>query len=85
MYKTYIYKMIIDTQTEDENKEWKSCCLSVDKSAVKYFIQVGILGGLIIFSAVMLVVDKACESQRNYSALLMISLGTLIPAPKLDK
>ena len=73
------------TEEYKDNTEWKSCCLKVDKSAVKYFTQVSILGGLIIFSAVMLVVDKACESQRNYSSLLMISLGTLIPAPKLEK
>ncbi len=70
---------------EPENTEWKSCCLSVDKSMVKYVIQVGILGGLIIFSAVMLVVEKSCESQRNFSSLLMVSLGILIPTPKLDK
>ena len=50
---------------------------------VKYVIQVGILSGLIIFSAVMLVVEKDCNSQRNYSSLLMISLGTLIPSPRL--
>ena len=76
--------MIVDTSIE-EPREWKSCCLSVDKSMVKYVIQVGILGGLVIFSAVMLVVEKECESQRNFSALLMISLGTLIPSPKINK
>jgi len=80
--------MIVNTQTEETNvnevnEEWRSCCLRVDKNAMKYFIQVGILGGLIIFSACMLVVDKTCESQRNYSSLLMISLGTLIPSPKM--
>ena len=75
--------MIVNTTTEETNEEWKSCCLKVDKNAMKYFIQVGILGGLIIFSAVMLVVDKDCASQRNYSSLLMISLGTLIPSPKM--
>jgi hypothetical protein len=74
--------MNIDTS---EPKEWKSCCLKVDKLAVKYFTQVVILGGLIVFSAVMIVVDKDCNSQRNYSSLLMISLGILIPTPKLDK
>jgi hypothetical protein len=63
---------------------WQSCCLKVDKNALKYFVQVGILSGLIVFSATMLVVDTNCESQRNYSSLLMISLGTLIPSPKLS-
>jgi hypothetical protein len=75
--------MIVNT-TEEANEEWKSCCLKVDKNAVKYFVQVGILSGLVIFSAVMLVVEKDCASQRNYSSLLMISLGTLIPSPKMN-
>ena len=70
---------------QDENKveEWKSCCLKVDKNMVKYIVQVGILSGLILFSASMLVIEKDCNSQRNYSSLLMISLGTLIPSPRL--
>ncbi len=63
--------------------EWKSCCLTVNPSAVKYFIQVGILSSLIIFSATMLVVDDRCESQRNYGSLLMVCLGTFLPAPKM--
>ena len=75
--------MIVNTT--EVNEEWKSCCLKVDKNAVKYFVQVGILSGLVIFSAVMLVVEKDCNSQRNYSSLLMICLGTLIPSPKLER
>ena len=70
---------------EEPNVEWQSCCLKVDKNMVKYISQVGILGGLIIFSACMLVVEKGCESQRNFSSLLMICLGTLIPSPKLER
>jgi hypothetical protein len=66
-------------------EEWKSCCLRMDKNAVKYFFQVGVLSALIIFSASMLVIDPDCNSQRNYSSLLMICLGTLIPTPKLDR
>jgi len=66
-------------------EEWRSCCLKMDKNAVKYFFQVGVLSGLIIFSASMLVIDPDCNSQRNYSSLLMICLGTLIPTPKLDR
>ena len=54
-----------DIQDENKVEEWKSCCLKADKNAVKYFIQVGILSGLILFSATMLVVDRDC----NYFAL----------------
>jgi len=67
-----------------DDTTWKSCCLKVDKNAMKYFIQVAILTGLIIFSATMLVIDDRCESQRNYGSLLMICLGTFIPSPKLS-
>ena len=74
----------IDIQDENKTEEWKSCCLRVDKNMVKYVIQVGILGGLIIFSASMLVVDKDCNSQRNYSSLLMICLGVFLPQPKMN-
>ncbi len=62
---------------------WKSCFLTVNPTAVKYFIQIGVLSSLIVFSATMLVVDKSCESQRNYSSLLMVCLGTMVPAPKM--
>jgi hypothetical protein len=65
-------------------EEWKSCCLKMDKNAVKYFFQVGVLTGLIIFSASMLVIDPDCNSQRNYSSLLMISLGIFLPQPKIN-
>jgi hypothetical protein len=77
--------MIVNTEETSVNEEWKSCCLRVDKNALKYFVQVGILSGLVIFSSCMLVIDKDCNSQRNYSSLLMICLGTLIPSPKLER
>ncbi len=67
----------------NSKNEWKSCCLTVNTSAVKYFIQIGVLSSLIIFSATMLVVDDRCESQRNYSSLLMVCLGCFLPTPKM--
>ena len=63
---------------------WRSCCFIINPQATKYFIQVGILSGLIIFSATMLVVNPACESQRNYSSLLLFCLGTLTPSPRMS-
>jgi hypothetical protein len=78
--------MIINpTEEANVNEEWHSCCLKADKNALKYFVQVGILGGLIIFSSCMLVVEKDCNSQRNYSSLLMICLGVFLPQPKISK
>lgn len=67
-----------------KNYEWRSCCFSMNSSAVKYFVQITILSGLIIFSATMLVIDKNCESQRNYGSLLMVCLGCFLPTPKMS-
>ena len=64
--------------------EWKSCCLTVNPSAVKYFVQVTILASLIVYSATMLIVDGRCESQRNYGSLLMVCLGVFLPQPKMS-
>ena len=77
---------ILEIPNQDGNNitEWKSCCLKVDKQAVKYFIQVGILSTLIVFSATMIVVDKDCNSQRNYGSLLMFCLGAFLPQPKMN-
>ena len=65
------------------DKTWKSCCVTVDKGMVKYIIQVGILGGLIISSVAMIIVDKDCNSQKWYSGLLTLCLGVFLPSPKL--
>ena len=64
--------------------QWRSCCFSINPQATKYFIQVSILSGLIVFSAVMLVIIPECESQRNYSSLLLFCLGILTPTPKMN-
>ena len=76
--------MDINNNDTVETSTWKSCCILVDKQAVKYFIQVGILGGLIITSLVMLIADKDCNSQRNWSGLLMVCLGVFLPTPKMN-
>ena len=67
----------------ENTQTWKSCCFIINPNALKYFTQISILTSLIIFSAVMLVVDERCESQRNYGSLLMVCLGCFLPAPKL--
>jgi hypothetical protein len=75
---------VCEIKTSKDATEWTSCCLRVDKNAVKYVVQVSILSGLIVFSAVMLVVEPQCESQRNYSSLLLFCLGILSPTPKMS-
>ena len=52
----------MDLQAEERrsisDKTWKSCCLTIDRNAAKYCIQVGILTGLIVASLTMLIYDK---------------------------
>ena len=60
------------TADSPQKPEWRSCCLTVNPSAVKYFVQISILISLIVYSATMLIVDNRCESQRNYGGLLML-------------
>ena len=68
---------------QESSQSWRSCCFTINPNAVKYFTQVTILSSLIVFSAVMLVVDERCESQRNYGSLLMVCLGCFLSSPKL--
>ena len=65
-------------------KTWKSCCITADKQGIKYFVQVGILGTLILTSLTMLIYDKDCNSQRNWAGLLMVAVGVFLPSPRLD-
>ena len=64
--------------------KWQSCCFSINPTATRYFVQVSILAGLIVYSAVMLVIIPECNSQRNYSSLLLFCLGILTPTPKMN-
>jgi hypothetical protein len=68
----------------NSKREWRSFCFSINPSATKYFVQVGVLSGLIVFSAAMMVIMPECESQRNYSSLLLFCLGILAPSPKMN-
>ena len=80
---TITIEPVCTVSPRNSKKEWKSCCFKINQSAAKYFVQVAILSGLIVFSAAMLVIDKDCNSQRNYGSLLMVCLGCFLPAPKM--
>lgn len=72
-----------EKKEEEEEKLWKSCCFQLDPVPAKYFVNVFILFALIILSGVMLVHDKDCNSQRNWSSLLTLCLGVFLPGPRL--
>ena len=77
-----IYRKKMD---DIKNDTWDSCCLRIDKHATKFFIQTGVLVGVIIMSSAMLIISKDCESQRNYASLLTLTLGVFLPAPRMGE
>lgn len=77
-------KKIEEHTQEILTKPWRSCCFELDKNCLKYFTQVFVLSGLIVLSATQLVINNDCNSQRNWSGLLMICLGTFLPSPKIN-
>jgi hypothetical protein len=69
----------------EEKNELRSCCFKIDHHAARFFSQIFVLIGLIIYSAVMLVVNEDCNSQRSYSSILTLCLGAFLPSPKLSR
>ena len=63
--------------------EWRSCCLTADKNVVIFGSQMGVLTGLLIFSAAMLATAESCEASNMYLSLLTMVLGILMPNPRL--
>ena len=59
----------VDEEEKPLKNELKSCCFKIDHNAARFFSQIFVLIGLIIYSAVMLVVNDDCNSQRNYSSI----------------
>ena len=78
---------LLEEQKEDKDRQsddmWKSCCFTLNKQMLKYFIQIIILTSLIVSSVVMIIVDKDCNSQRYYAGILMICLGVFLPSPTI--
>ena len=73
-------------ESDNENRnELKSCCFKIDHNAARFFSQIFVLIGLIVYSAVMLVVNEDCNSQRNYSSILTLCLGAFLPSPKISR
>ena len=72
------------TMLEQKNTTWTSCCLTCDKSAMKYIIQIVAISGLFVTSVVMLITDPDCISQRSWGSLLTLCIGILCPSPSMS-
>ena len=65
--------------TVEEKNEWKSCCLTVDRSMCMYAVQFTLALGVLAFSGVMLAMsegncegarDKMTEAEKNNKCLI---------------
>jgi hypothetical protein len=75
----------IDMENNEMLNHWDSCCFKLDKRAVQYFTQTGIMIGVMSFCIYQLVNVKNTEDQQIYLALLNFLLGILLPSPKFNK
>lgn len=69
---------------EKYNNTWKSCCMLLDRRAVQYFTQIGIITGVMMFCIYQLTSLEGCDSQQTYMGLLTLLLGILIPNPQFN-
>ena len=78
-----VRERIINHEIEDT---WESCCLKVDKRAVQYFTQMGIIAGVMIFAIVQLSDPNTdCGKEATYMGLLTMMIGLIIPSPAIKK
>ena len=73
----------IALKKERQAKEWRSCCLTVDRDAVIFISQMGILGCLVAYSSVQLAYTESCDKSRVWSGILTLCVGLILPSPKL--
>jgi len=75
----------IDADEKRRENEWTSCCLRMDKRAVRFFTQLGISLCIISLCIAQLIRLNDCGSQHAYVGLLMIVIGVWLPSPSLNK
>ena len=75
---------IVMEEKEQENT-WKSACLVMDKNAVQFFVQVGIIFLVMCFAVFKLITNESCEVQTTYMSLLTLCIGLVAPAPTFKK
>ncbi len=72
-------------ESEQKENTWTSCCIKVDKSAVKFFSQLGIISSVMIFCIYQLINQDSCNSQTTYLSLLTTLIGILITSPRMQQ
>ena len=82
-------RMMMAHNIEVENKlidnNMRSCCYDLDKSAVQYFTQVGVIVGIMSFCVYKLSTNETAEQQTIYMSLLSSLVGLVLPSPIFKK
>ena len=75
----------IEMENIQQQNTWRSCCYDLDKNAVMYFTQVGIIFFVICFAVFKLITDNSEGSQTIYMSLLTLCVGIVSPQPTFKK
>ena len=75
----------IEMENIHQQNTWRSCCYDLDKNAVMYFTQVGIIFFVICFAVFKLITDNSEGSQTIYMSLLTLCVGIVSPQPTFKK
>ena len=75
----------IEMENIQQQNTWRSACLVMDKNAVMYFTQIGIIFFVICFAVFKLITDTTEGSQTIYMSLLTLCLGLVAPQPTFKK
>ena len=75
----------IEMENNEQENTWRSACLVVNKNAVMYFTQIGIIFFVICFAVFKLITDTTEGSQTIYMSLLTLCVGIVSPQPTFKK
>ena len=75
----------IEMENIQQQNTWRSCCYDLDKNAVMYFTQIGIIFFVICFAVFKLITDNSEGSQTIYMSLLTLCVGIVSPQPTFKK
>lgn len=72
----------LQIEEEHARNTWDSCCLTLDRRAVQYFTQIGIIVAVMAFCVSQLASEIGGEDARSaYLGLLTLLLGLVVPNP----
>ena len=79
------FKHNIEMEDKKYDDTWESCCVKMDKRAIRFFTQLGISVGIISLCIVQLLRLSDCSSQHAYIGLLTLLIGIWLPSPSMNK